>query len=135
MKEAHECMNDVVKNVQEELVEVNLGDEEKGEKMMKISKNLSEKKKGKLVALLKEYKDVFAWSYQEMLGLSPNLVTHELKVDPNAKPMKQPPRKYRLDVVEKIKLEVQKLSKAGFIEENKCPSWLANIVLVKKKNG
>ena len=41
-----------------------------------------------MVALLKEYKDVFAWSYQEMLGLSPNLVTHELKVDPNAKPVK-----------------------------------------------
>ena len=88
-----------------------------------------------MVALLKEYKDVFAWSYQEMLGLSPNLVTHELKVDPNAKPMKQPPRKYRLDVAEKIKLEVQKLSKTGFIEENKCLGWLANIVLVKKKNG
>jgi len=69
-----------------------------------------------------------------MLGLSPNLVTHELKVDPNAKLVKQPPRKYRLDVAEKIKLEVQKLSKTGFIEENKCPSWLANIVLVKKKN-
>ena len=72
-------MNDVVKNAQEELIEVNLGDEEKGEKMMKISKNLSEKKKGKLVALLKEYKDVFAWSYQEMLGLSPNLVTTQVK--------------------------------------------------------
>ena len=56
-------------------------------------------------------------------------------MDPNAKPVKQPLRKYRLDVAEKIKLEVQKLSKAGFIEENKCPSWLANIVLVKKKNG
>ena len=79
MKKAHECMNDVVKNAQEELIEVNLGDEEKGEKMMKISKNLSEKKKGKLVALLKEYKDVFAWSYQEMLGLSPNLVTAQVK--------------------------------------------------------
>ena len=79
MKEAHECMNDVVKNAQEELVEVNLDDEEEGEKTMKISKNLSEKEKGKLVVLLKEYKDVFAWSYQEMLGLSPNLVMAQVK--------------------------------------------------------
>ena len=46
-----------------------------------------------------------------MPDLSPNLVTHKLKVDPNAKPVKQPPRKYRLDVEEKIKLEVQKLLK------------------------
>ena len=135
VKEAPECMNDGVKNVQEELIEVNMGDREEGEKMVKISKNMSEKERGKLVALLKEYKDVFAWSYQEMPGLSLNLVVHKLKVDPNAKPVKQLPRKYCLEVEEKIKLEVQKLLKERFIEEIECLSWLANIVLVKKKNG
>ena len=128
-------MNDGVKNVQEEHVEVNLGDREEGKKMEKINKNLSDKERGKLVALLKEYMDVFAWSYQEMPGLSPNLVVHKLKVNPNAKPMKQPPRKYRLDMEERIKLEVQKLLKVRFIEEIEYPSWLANIVPVKKKNG
>ena len=46
-----------------------MGDEEEGKKMVKISKNLSEKEGEKLVTLLKENKDVFAWSYQEMLGL------------------------------------------------------------------
>ena len=56
--------------------------------MVKISKSFSEEERRKLVALLRGYKDVFAWSYQEMLGLSPRLVTHKLKVDPNAKPMK-----------------------------------------------
>ena len=55
-------------------------------------------------------------------SLSSSLVTHKLKVDPNAKLVKQPPRKYFLDVEEKIKLEVQKLLKAGFIEEIECPS-------------
>ena len=88
MKEAPECMNDGVKNVQEELVEVNLGDRGEDEKMVKINKNLFEKERGKLVALLKEYNDVFAWSHQEMPSLSLNLVVHKLKVDPNAKPMK-----------------------------------------------
>ena len=135
MKEAPECLNDVIKNVQEELVKVNLGDEEEGEKMVKINKNLSDKGRGKLVDLLKEYKDVFAWSNQEMPGLSPSLVTHKLKVDPNAKPVMQPPRKYCLDVEEKIKLKVQKLLKARFIEEIECLSWLVNIVPVEKKNG
>ena len=46
MKEAPECMNDVG-----ELVEVNLGDEEEGEKTVKISKNLLEKERGKLVEI------------------------------------------------------------------------------------
>ena len=128
-------MNDGVKNVQKELIEVNLGDGEEDEKMVKLSKNLSKYERGRLVALLKEYKDVFSWSYQEMLGLSPNFVVHKLKVDPNVKPMKQPLRKYRLGVKEKIKLEVQKFLKAKFIEEIECLSWLANIVSVKKRNG
>ena len=44
-------------------------------------------------------------------------------------------RKYHLDVKEKVKVEVNKLLKARFIEEIKCPKWLANIVLIKKKGG
>ena len=52
-------MNNVVKNVQKELVEVNLNDKGK-ERMVKISKGLLEEEKRRLMALLKEYKDVFA---------------------------------------------------------------------------
>ena len=68
-------------------------------------------------------------------SLSPSLVTHKLKVDPNAKRVKQPPRKYHLDVEEKIKAEVNKLLKVSFIKEILCLNWLANIVPVKKKGG
>lgn len=70
-----------------------------------------------------------------MRGLDPKVVTHKLNVDPKARPVKQAPRKYCLDIKEKIKVEVNKLLKAGFIEEIKCPEYLANIVPVKKKRG
>jgi hypothetical protein len=33
------------------------------------------------------------------------------------------------------KVEVQRLLDAGFICEVDYPSWLANVVMVKKKNG
>ena len=135
MKEALKYINDVVKNLQEELVEIDLNNGEGEEKLVKISKGFSEEERRKLIALLREYNDVFAWSYQEMLGLSLSLVTHKLKLDPNARPVKQPRRKYHLDVEEKIKAEINKLLKAGFIEEIECPSWLDNIVHVKKKSG
>ena len=58
MKEAPECMNDVVKNIQEELIKINLSEEGR-ERMVKISKGLLEGERRKLIALLKEYKDVF----------------------------------------------------------------------------
>ena len=80
-------MNNVVKNVQEELIEVNLN---KGarERMVKISRGLLEEKKRRLIALLKEYKDVFAWDYKDMSGLDPEVLTHKLNVDPKTKPVK-----------------------------------------------
>lgn len=59
IKEALEFMNDVVKNIQEELVEVNLNEGGK-ERMVKISKGLLEEERTRLITLLKEYKDVFA---------------------------------------------------------------------------
>ena len=74
-----------------------------------------------MIALLKEYKDVFAWKYEEMLGLDPKLVIHKLNANPKAKPMKQLARKYHLDIEEKIKVQVNKLLKVGFIEKIKCP--------------
>lgn len=52
-----------------------------------------------------------------MPGLDAKEVTHKLNVDPKSRLVKQPPRKYRLDVEEKIKAEVNKLLKAGFIEK------------------
>ena len=132
MKKALECMNNVVMNVQEELIKINLGEEGR-ERMVKICKGLPKGEKRKLIALLKEYKDVYAGDYEEMPRLDPKLVTHRLNVDPKAKPVKQPARKYRLDVEENIKIKVNKILKVGFIEEIKCPKWLANIVHVKKK--
>lgn len=59
IKEALEFMNDVVKNIQEELLEVNLNEGGK-ERMVKISKGLLEEERTRLITLLKEYKDVFA---------------------------------------------------------------------------
>ena len=56
--------------------------------MVKISKNLLEEERRKLIALLKEYKDVFTWKYEEMPGLDPKLVIHKLNANPKAKPVK-----------------------------------------------
>jgi hypothetical protein len=37
--------------------------------------------------------------------------------------------------VKAAKSEVQRLLDVGFIREVKYPQWLANIVMVRKKNG
>ena len=39
--------------------------------------------------LFKEFCDIFAWSYDKMLGIEPRIIEHEIKTYPNAKPVWQ----------------------------------------------
>ena len=70
-----------------ELEVVNLSNDPNIPRPTSINTNLSQPEKNQLVALLKEYADVFAWEYDEMPGLDPNLVAHALNVEPGVKPM------------------------------------------------
>ena len=91
---------------------------------------MTEREKSELILLLKEFKDVFAWDYSEMLGLDPGLVIHTLNVDPEAKPVAQPARVFHIEIEGQIVREVQKLLAAGFIKPIQHLRWLSNIVPV-----
>ena len=88
-----------------------------------------------MILLLKEFRDVFAWDYSEMIGLDLGLVVHTLNVDPEARPVAQLARAIHTKIEEQIVKEVQKLLAASFIKPIQHPRWLSNIVPVKKKNG
>ena len=61
------------------------------------------------MTLLKEYMDVFTWTYDEMPGLDPGLVVHAFNVDLGVKPVIQLARVFHTDVETQITLEVKKL--------------------------
>ncbi|KAG9444317.1 hypothetical protein H6P81_015657 [Aristolochia fimbriata] len=100
-----------------------------------LSASLSTKEEVEYMSLLCEYLDIFAWNYTEMPGLDPRVVVHKLAVHPSVRPIKQSQRRFRPELVPEIQKEVDKLIAANFIREVKYPSWIANIVPVKKKNG
>ena len=85
--------------------------------------------------LLRKNIDLFAWSAYEALGVDLDLIFHHLNVKPVVVPKKQPPRRLSKEHSEVVKEEVLKLKQAGAIKEVFYPEWLANIVVVKKKNG
>jgi hypothetical protein len=63
------------------------------------------------------------------------LIKHILNVHAQAVPKKQRLRRFAQDKREAIKREIAKLLVAGFIKEVIHPEWVANLVLVKKKNN
>nr|CAB3492390.1 unnamed protein product [Digitaria exilis] len=79
--------------------------------------------------------DIFATKPSDMPGVPKELIEHKLDLNESAKPKKQRLRRFATERREAIKKELAKLLAAGFIKEVFYPDWLANPVLVRKKNS
>jgi hypothetical protein len=78
---------------------------------------------------------VLAWKPTDMPGVPRHLIEHSLNVSKTAKPIKQKLRWFAHDKKETIRVEVTQLLTARFIKEVYHLEWLANPVLVRKKNN
>ena len=78
---------------------------------------------------------MFAWNAYEATGVDPSFIYHHLNVNPSITPRKQPPRRSSKDHSNAVKDNVMKLKQIRAIKEVFYPEWLANTVVMKKKNG
>jgi hypothetical protein len=100
---------------------------------MFVNKNLDPMFKLELIIILKEYVDCFAWNYNEMSGLSRDLVEHKLPIKPGFKPYKQSRRNFNPDIYDRVKEEINRLLDAKFIRPCRYSDWISNIVPIEKK--
>jgi hypothetical protein len=84
-------------------------------------------------ALFQEYRDIFSWSYTEMLGLDPSIIEHHINTWPGITPVRQKQRPLHPSKVAAIKAEIDNLRAAGFIYPIAYTSWVSNPVAVNKK--
>ena len=119
---------------QEEVELVDLGTGS-GKKEVKIGTGMTAPVREELMALLKNYKDIFAWSYQDMPSLSSDIIQHGLPLTPECSPVKQKLRRMKPETSLKIKEEVKKQFDAVFLFVARYPEWVANILPVPKKDG
>ena len=120
--------------IKEETQPIDLGTDDEP-KMIQVGNILTALEKDALVALLTEFKEIVAWSYQDMPGIDIDIVQHYIPTDPTMKPVKQKFRKNNLEWTFKIKEEVEKQYNAGFLRVVNYPEGLANVVLIPKKDG
>ena len=50
-----------------------------------IGQNSSPEEVQTYTILFKEFRGAFAWTYEEILGIDPSILVHEIKTYPNAK--------------------------------------------------
>jgi hypothetical protein len=88
-----------------------------------------------LVDFLRANADIFAWGPSDMPGIPREVAEHSLDILLHSRAMQQRLRRFDEERRQAIGVELRKLLEAGFIKEVFHPTWLANPVLVKKKNG
>jgi hypothetical protein len=118
----------------EDLDEVSI-DSSRPDRKVFIGSRLSKETREQLIDFLRERQGSFAWSHSDMVGIDPEVIVHQLQVDPDHQPVKQKRRKFAPERNKVINEEIQKLIDIGSVKEVKYPDWLANVVVVKKKNG
>ncbi|CAM8902639.1 unnamed protein product [Rhodiola kirilowii] len=132
--QAPEVLEEGGQSTVDDLKEVNLGTTENPSPIY-VSTLLTEEEEEQYLKLLAKYKDFFAWNYTEMLGLNPKIALHRLAIKRGVGLKKQSQRQFRPELVPEIEKEVNKLIDTDFIRKVKYPTWIANIVPVRKKNG
>ena len=105
------------------------------DKYFPIGGSIKDQDKVEMLLVLIQNVDVFAWTPYEVPRVDPEFIVHKLNMDPSFPLKKQKPRRSAKEHIEVVKSEVQRLKEAGAIREIFFPKWLANTVVVNKKNG
>ena len=108
---------------------------EEDKKEIIIGTNLEDSVKERLIQMLSNYVEIFAWSYKGIPGLDTDIVVHRLPKKEGCLPIKQKVCRMHPEMSEKIKAEVMKKFKEGFLVVTSYHQWVANVVPVPKKDG
>ena len=94
---------------------------------LKIGTLITPKEREGLITLLRDYVDVFAWSYKNMPGL------YRVPLVEGCKSVKQRLRRTNPNVLIKVKAKIEKQWNADFLKVVKYPQWVSNTVCRAKK--
>jgi hypothetical protein len=85
--------------------------------------------------LLKEFKDVFAWTYKDFKEIPPKLTQQKFELDIVIPLTHKTKYKLNPNYVTIVKQNTNNLLTVGFIKSINKATWLSPIVIVPKKNG
>jgi hypothetical protein len=97
-----------------EVTECNIGTEE-DPKFVKLSSSLSKEQRVEYAELLKEFVDVFSWTYEDLRTYDTSIIEHKIPLKEEAKPFRQKLRQINPMFLPIMEKEVNKLLDAQII--------------------
>ena len=104
-------------------------------KLINLSTKLTTDQMSKFCILIKEFADVFAWEYIDVKTYDTNIIQHRIPLEKDTIPFKQKLISISSLLLPVTEKEIHKLLKANIIIPLRYSKWIANLVVVRKKNG
>ncbi|XP_076949824.1 uncharacterized protein LOC143622615 [Bidens hawaiensis] len=105
------------------------------EQTVTIGPTISEIVRKFLKQLLTKNVDIFVWQPADMTGVPQKIAEHKLRVNSVFTPVMQKKRKMGPEKTKAMNEQVQDLLHAGIIRSIQYQTWVANPVIVPKRNG
>ncbi len=118
---------------EEQLIKINLGSEKKSQQV-KINVDLELVVSFQLIQLLKEFKNIFTWTYKDLKGIPLEIAQHWIELDTLIPPAHQVRYRLTFRYVVIVKQDINKLHVTCFTKLVEEATWLSPIVVVLKKN-
>jgi hypothetical protein len=123
-----------VSDEDDDIAECNIGTQEEP-KFVRLSSNLTRGQRAKYTKLLREFADVFAWTYEDLKTYDTSVIEHKIPLKEEAKPFRKKLRQINPMLLPIMEREVKKLLDAQIIVPLRYSEWVANLVPVRKKSG
>ena len=107
---------------------------EKGKPVV-IADGLTELEEHKLLETLRLYKEVIAWSIEDLKGVNPSICMHKIMMEDNDKTSIEHQRGLNLVMKEVVRKEVLKWLNASFIYAISDSPWVSPVHVVPKNGG
>ena len=100
-----------------------------------ISANLSEQEEERLLKTLKKHRAAIGYTLDDLKGISPTLFQHKIKLDEDAKLVRDHQRWLNPNMKEVVRKEILKLLEVGLIYSIADSEWVSPVHCVPKKGG
>jgi hypothetical protein len=100
-----------------------------------LEKELQKKERKELISLVYEYRDVFAFTYDELKAYHEDVIQHTIPLKEDTKPFRQKLTQINPKLAPMVQKELQKMLAAGIIAPTRHSSWCSTLVVVRKING
>ncbi|XP_074265593.1 uncharacterized protein LOC141588034 [Silene latifolia] len=100
-----------------------------------ISSKLTKEQEEALIRVLKQHKEAIGWTMADIKGISPTLCMHRILLEDEAKPVRQPQRRFNPPMMDVVNKEVLKLLHVGMLYPICDSQWVSPTQVVPKKSG